>query len=216
MEFNNGSVPIKIVAKVYGKDPAWVRRGVVSGYLPIGVATRNGEQITDVALLDRKYGRTNFYISPKKLYEDTGYIWRDDDMTTSIRADISKKNKYWISKHRYYELKHFCLQYDEWVKEVFYDSTNSKSIIHTTNDISINDYTSNIAIKNLHLKKKMQLVEDTCSESDEVLSSYILLGVTKGVSYENLKSIHNIPCGRDMYYDRYRKFFWLLDKNLPI
>ena len=30
------------------------------------------------------------------------------------RAEVSKKNKYYISKHRYYELKHFCLQYKEW------------------------------------------------------------------------------------------------------
>lgn len=28
-------------------------------------------------------------------------------------------------------------------------------------------------------------------------------------------SIHrklDIPCGKDLYYDRYRRFFWLLDK----
>lgn len=30
------------------------------------------------------------------------------------RAEISKKNPHYISKHRYYELKHFCLQYPEW------------------------------------------------------------------------------------------------------
>lgn len=30
------------------------------------------------------------------------------------RAELSKKNPYYISKHRYYELKHFCRQYDEW------------------------------------------------------------------------------------------------------
>lgn len=32
-------------------------------------------------------------------------------MATVIRPEISPKNKYWISKHRHYELKHFCLQY---------------------------------------------------------------------------------------------------------
>lgn len=30
---------------------------------------------------------------------------------TSVRCELSGTNKYWISKHRYYELKHFCLQY---------------------------------------------------------------------------------------------------------
>lgn len=29
-------------------------------------------------------------------------------------VELSEKNPYYISKHRYYELKHFCLQYPEW------------------------------------------------------------------------------------------------------
>lgn len=37
-------------------------------------------------------------------------------MGTVIRPEVSHKNTYYISKHRYYELKHFCLQYPEWRK----------------------------------------------------------------------------------------------------
>ena len=76
IEFSPGSVPVSIAAKVFGKDPAWVRAGIVAGWLPIGVATRDGERVTDLELIDSKYGRTNFYISPLKLYELTGYIWK--------------------------------------------------------------------------------------------------------------------------------------------
>ena len=75
MIFSKGSVPVKIVAQIYGKNPEWVRLGIVSGYLPIGVATRNGKKITDISELTCKNGRTNFYISPKRLYEETGYLW---------------------------------------------------------------------------------------------------------------------------------------------
>lgn len=32
-------------------------------------------------------------------------------MANDIRPEVSQKNPYWIGKHRYYELKHFCLQY---------------------------------------------------------------------------------------------------------
>lgn len=39
-------------------------------------------------------------------------------MGTVIRAEISKKGKWWISKHRYYELKHYCLQYKEMKEEL--------------------------------------------------------------------------------------------------
>lgn len=79
MEFAKGSVPVSVVAKVYGKDAAWVRAGVVAGWLPIGTATRNGERITRIEDINSRYGRINFYISPKKLYDETGYIWRGDE-----------------------------------------------------------------------------------------------------------------------------------------
>lgn len=70
-----GSVPVSVAAKVYGKDATWIRAGIISGWLPIGVATRDGKKITTIDEINSKYGRINFYISPKKLYEETGYIW---------------------------------------------------------------------------------------------------------------------------------------------
>ena len=79
-EFVRGSVPISVASKVYGKDASWVRAGIVAGWLPIGVATRNGELITSIEDINSKFGRINFYISPKKLWEDTGYIWRGEKL----------------------------------------------------------------------------------------------------------------------------------------
>lgn len=76
--FYGGSVPVSIAAKVYGKDASWVRAGIISGWLPIGKATRNGQLVTNIEEMNSKLGRINFYISPKKLYEDTGYIWRGE------------------------------------------------------------------------------------------------------------------------------------------
>ena len=66
-------VPVAVAAKVYGKDPAWVRAGIVCGWLPIGIATRRGELVTRLEDIDGKKGRINYYISPKKLEEDTGF-----------------------------------------------------------------------------------------------------------------------------------------------
>jgi len=71
MIFANGSVPVATAAKVYGKDASWVRAGIIKGWLPIGYATRNGEKVTELG----GKGRINYYISPKLLYEQTGYIW---------------------------------------------------------------------------------------------------------------------------------------------
>lgn len=76
--FAKGSVPIPIVAKVYGKDANWVRAGIISGWLPIGRAVRNGELVTEIDQMNSKYGKINYQISPRKLWEDTGYIWKGE------------------------------------------------------------------------------------------------------------------------------------------
>lgn len=75
-EFKFGSVPVRVAARVYGRDPAWVRAGIIVGWLPIGWATRNGRCVTNIKELNSKFGRINYYISPKLLYEQTGYEWK--------------------------------------------------------------------------------------------------------------------------------------------
>lgn len=76
--FAAGSVPVVVAARVYGKDVSWIRAGIVSGWLPIGKATRNGKLVTKIDEMNSKYGRINFYISPKLLWEETGFIWRGE------------------------------------------------------------------------------------------------------------------------------------------
>jgi hypothetical protein len=77
-EFPQGSVPVAVAARVYGKDASWVRSGIVSGWLPIGKATRSGKLVTTIEEMDSRYGRINFYISPKRLYEETGFLWKGE------------------------------------------------------------------------------------------------------------------------------------------
>lgn len=67
LEFAAGSVPVAVAARVYGKEPTWVRAGIIAGWLPIGKATRKGELITSIEQMNSRYGRINFYISPKLL-----------------------------------------------------------------------------------------------------------------------------------------------------
>lgn len=135
-------------------------------------------------------------------------------MATVIRPEISEKNKYYIDKHRYYELKHFCLQYNEWKKE--YAKCND-SIIFTAN-LNHNPFGSNVpsdltakyAIQKAYYAKRIEMIEMAARDADDFLYPFILKAVTEGLSYPYLKTKLNIPCSRDTYYDRYRKFFWLL------
>ena len=77
-DFLAGSVPVAVAARVYGKDACWVRAGIISGWLPIGKATRNGKLVTAIEEMSSKLGRINFYISPKSLWEETGYLWKGE------------------------------------------------------------------------------------------------------------------------------------------
>ncbi len=76
--FAEGSVPVSVAARVYGKDASWVRAGIVAGWLPIGKATRGGKLVTRIEDMNSQYGRINFYISPKLLFDQTGYIWKGE------------------------------------------------------------------------------------------------------------------------------------------
>lgn len=137
-------------------------------------------------------------------------------MATMIRPEISDKSKYWIDKHRHYELKHFCLQYPSWKRkyETLGIPTISSSMMEKlpgTNTPS--DLTARFAINKAYYWDRIKLIEETAKAADRYLYEYILLAVTEGLSYTYLKTKLKMPCGRDMYYDRYRKFFWLLSEG---
>ena len=137
-------------------------------------------------------------------------------MATMIRAEISEKNKYHIDKHRHYELKHFCLQYPSWKKAYadFDDTSISLSTIESIPTSNMpGDPTAKRAVMKAHYSERINLIERIAMEADRYLYEYILKAVTENLSYTYLKSRLNIPCGKDMYYDRYRKFFWLLSAS---
>lgn len=137
-------------------------------------------------------------------------------MCTRIRPELSEKNKYWISRHRYYELKHFCLQYPIWKKAyaALDDMTIKSPILEIRLASSaIGDPTSKWAITKAYYSEKIDMVKKAAMAADEDLYIYILKAVTEDLSYNYLKTKLDMPCGKDMYYDRYRKFFWLLSKE---
>ena len=72
------SVPVRVAAKVFKKDPYWIRAGLIAGWLGIGFATRNGERVTSTHEISSKKGRINYYISPKLLYEKTGFMYQGE------------------------------------------------------------------------------------------------------------------------------------------
>lgn len=137
-------------------------------------------------------------------------------MSTTTRPELSTKNPYWIGKHRYYELKHFCLQYPIWQKELrTIDGYSRGRVVNEA--ISSQGTPSNPTYETVEARtqylKWSELLEYSAKEAASDLAPYILTAVTEGVSYEILKLRTSIPCCRDTYYDLYRRFFWVLSQN---
>lgn len=61
-EFSGSNITVAQAAKIMGKDPQYIRQGMIQGLLPIGTAfKKEGSNHYD------------YYISPKLFYEFTGF-----------------------------------------------------------------------------------------------------------------------------------------------
>lgn len=64
--FGAGNVPVSVAADACGKSQEWVKRGIAEGWLPIGHIELSST------------GKRSAYISPKLLWEYTGYVWKGE------------------------------------------------------------------------------------------------------------------------------------------
>ncbi len=136
-------------------------------------------------------------------------------MSTNIRPELSERNPYWINKHRYYELKHFCLQYRFWKKALASldgFGKNASLFVRLAGSDEVADPTARCAEARAFYSGKIDMLEKIAEETDRELGKYILTGVTEGIPYDRLKAKLDIPCGKELYYNLYRRFFWLLSK----
>ena len=139
-------------------------------------------------------------------------------MAHDIRPEVSQKNPFWIGKHRYYELKHFCLQYPYLERG---PASSLDGLSKRPADLQVfvksgqmkGDPTERCAQSRLFFAERMEMVEQAAIGADPDLYPYLLRGVTEGLSYDALKMKYDIPCCRDVYYAAYRRFFWLLSKR---
>lgn len=133
-------------------------------------------------------------------------------MCTVIRPVVSNKNPYAISKERYYELKHFCLQYSDYKRRMALERSKSpisgrlvcsRSSAHVTDKVG--EMAANLVLWDGYIK----MIDSCCKEAGGDIASYLHECVTKGKSYATIYP----PCSKEYFYQRYRKFFWLLDKR---
>lgn len=111
--------------------------------------------------------------------------------------------EYELSPHRYRELKHFCMQYKDFKRELkLLQSTDGYLKKHY-------DPTSELAIREHELVNAIELIEMTARETEDFLSERILKVVTEDLNINGL----TMPCSRECMEELRRRYFYLLHKR---
>lgn len=128
------------------------------------------------------------------------------------------EKKYNISKHRFLELRHHCMQYQEWKRELANITNTVKAIEYGKEgkgSAPLGSATEKLAIKRSELEEKCKAIEQAAIETDAELYQWILEGVTTDyATYRYLRDAKGMPCGDQKYYRTRRKFYWILDKKI--
>ena len=103
---------------------------------------------------------------------------------------------YELSRHRFAELKHFCMQYEEWKRCYILRDEQSLPPPET-------------AIPKTAYLNAIRLIETTASDTSTILGSYILNSVTRDVSIRQIDP----PCDSKTFDFYRRKFFWMLSER---
>lgn len=133
----------------------------------------------------------------------------------NVRSRFSARSKYYISKHAFLVVLHYCMMYQEWLAE-YKSSAGLRGVQSGSGSSGISDPTASQAIRLHELEEKIDLIERTAFDAEPGIASYLLRGVTtEGMTFDKLKG-QGLPCERKMYYDRRRKFYWLMSQRLNI
>jgi len=132
-----------------------------------------------------------------------------------LSKELSTSNRWWLPKYRYLELRYFALQYPEWKRKYAELNCDTGLASRSTDILRVNaskvaDRTAEIAIQRKLLSDYMRMVEQSAIQADPELYSYILKAVTENLTFGVMKTLYDIPCERDMFYDRRRKFYFVL------
>ena len=134
----------------------------------------------------------------------------------SKHRTLSTKNKYYIPKETFLMVIHYCKQYPMWVTELGITLDQSKAIRYDVDRVqSSNDYdpTAEPAIKRAEIARKKELVDSVAKYVAGGMYKWLILGVCYDMPYYALKQ-KGIPCGKDMYYDKRRRFYFEMAARL--
>lgn len=124
---------------------------------------------------------------------------------------------YGISKHRYNELKAFCLQYEE-KKNKIKRGLSGISYERLLGGAGTGNPTEQAAMKNAMYQKDCEMIEQAAVAAGSEIYPYIIKSVTENLPYRFIEydnKLGKIPMGKTEFYARKKLFFHILD-NLTL
>ena len=105
------------------------------------------------------------------------------------------------------------MQYPIWKKarESLTSLSKKGDILAKVSDVS--DPTARCAEARAFYAERMKLIEDCCSLAAPNCHQLLLKGVTEGLSYDILAAREVLPVSRAEYYEKYRMFFWIMNRE---
>lgn len=101
------------------------------------------------------------------------------------KPELSEKNPYHLSRHRYYELKHFCFQYPEWKKNIALASgweAHGDDIGGIVRGNIPSNPTERCALIRAYYSQRIELIDSCIAELKEpAVGSYLLRGCDRRV-----------------------------------
>lgn len=125
--------------------------------------------------------------------------------------------RYKITRKQLAYARSFSQKYPEWLEEYNSLKDSVKAIAYDQEGHGsgkVNDSTGDLAARRAEIRHKMLLVEHAAFDAGGDIGEFILKSVIdEDVTFEDMKAL-GLPCERTMFYDRRRKYYYLLSKEI--
>ncbi len=131
----------------------------------------------------------------------------------SMGYQLSDKSKYFLSRSAFLEALYFAYQYSEFMDELEALGDGSRGISYDSqpHGSASKGSLEDLAIKRARISARVDIIEQSCRETDPDLYFWLLKGVTSdSVGYDYLRYQLGMPCGRRQYYEKSRQFYYIL------
>lgn len=126
--------------------------------------------------------------------------------------------RYKLTKEQFLHAKYYALRYNEWQLEYASLADTARAITYSDmpkGSLNVDSPVEDAAIKCQILGDKIRLIERVAQDASGEFSPYILKAVTnEGITYNALRTLDSMPCGRGLFYRMRQRFYYFLAQRI--